>query len=520
MKRSFALLAALLPALAAFGQTPAIPLSPEESKIAYREMLCGKGLPPTSTEFPTVGCFAVPSGGKARGLFDGHQFEAAVDASGEARCRLDGSAAECNGCIGPQVDECPIRLLVVARNADKSVSFSVQRKTGENRYVYRIDSWNLYLQQRQIRQEVEAAEAQAETRQQAGPAGVQTAPQTAAPGVPVMPPIPPPPLRPTLPPLPPGMVPGSVVATDGPAALGSVGWKVQHLYGAAQFAKLDQLIETLTQPDQLTDDGVPRALGVLQGLKDFLDGWNNWQFDLDKIAEWRKEYPDSYGADLTEAILWRQWGWHARGGGYASTVTPEGWRLFGERLGHAEQVLERCKSRASKSPLWYSLRLSVARDASWDRKRYQALLDEATQRFPWYIPFYLSATNYFSPKWGGTYEDVDQLARRTTAAPLGNDHSLYTRIYWELTNEAPEDFELFRDSKAAWPLMKAGFEGLMKRYPTSKWNLNAYAYFACRANDGPTYGALRARIGQSLMPGAWAANYATEVCDERLLGHT
>jgi len=34
-------------------------------------------------------------------------------------------------------------------------------------------------------------------------------------------------------------------------------------------------------------------------------------------------------------------------------------------------------------------------------------------------------------------------------------------------------------------------------YPKSKWNLNAYAYFACRASDGSTYGALRARIGVS-----------------------
>ncbi len=115
---------------------------------------------------------------------------------------------------------------------------------------------------------------------------------------------------------------------------------------------------------------------------------------------------------------------------------------------------------------------------------------------------------------------MDNLARRTTATSLGSDYSLYTRIYWDLTEQEGPDFDPFRDSHADWSLMKAGFEGLMKRYPKSKWNLNAYAYFACRANDGATYGELRARIGQDVIPSAWASNYSTDVCDERLLGHT
>lgn len=67
--------------------------------------------------------------------------------------------------------------------------------------------------------------------------------------------------------------------------------------------------------------------------------------------------------------------------------------------------------------------------------------------------------------------------------------------------------------------MKAGFEGLMKRYPKSKWNLNGYAYFACLADDASTHGALRARIGRDVISEAWGSNHSSEVCDERLFGH-
>ncbi len=344
MKRSLPLLAASLAAVAALGQTAPPTSSPQDRQVTFREMLCGnQGMPPTSAEIPTIGCFGVPSGGNARGMFEGHQFVVAVDTRGEPQCRFGDAAAGCTGCVGQDVPECPVRLVVVSHNADKSVSFSVQRKADGNRYLFRIDAWNRYLEQRQTRQEVAAAEAQ--TERPALPPGALAVrpilPQSAAPA------------------LPPGMDPRSVEPADGPAALSSVGWRAQGAYGAGHFAKFDELMETLSQPDRLTDDGMPRVLGVSQGLWEFLYQWKNWQADLDKIAEWRKEFPDSYGADFAEATLWRAWGWHVRGESYASTVTPEGWKLFGEKLAHADYVLERSKPRASKSPLWYQLRLAV-----------------------------------------------------------------------------------------------------------------------------------------------------------------
>lgn len=492
MKRWFALLAASLNTFAALGQSTPPATSPQDSNDTLREMLCGnQGMPPTSTEIPTIGCFAVPRGGSARGMFDGHQFVVTVNARGEPNCRLDDAPGECGGCIGQNVLECPVRLMVLTHDADKSLAFSVQRKADGNRYLFRIDTWNNYLALRQSRQEIPVVQAPIAT--------------------PAMP----------SPPLARGLAPASTEPTDGPGAMAVISWEAQALYGSGKFAKLDALIETLSQSNQLTDDGLPRLNGAYDGLWSFLNAWKDWERELDKIAQWRKEWPDSYGADLVEATLWRAWAWHTRGAGLATTVTPEGWKLFNDKISRADDVLKRSKPRASNSPLWYQLRLGIARDAGWDNQRYLALLDEATRRFPSYVPLYLWAANYLSPKWGGTYAAVDTLARSTTTVPLGSDYSLYTRVYWHVTNdEAGSAFDPFHDSLASWQLMKAGFEGLMKRYPKSKWNLNAYANFACRANDGPTYGVLRARIGQDVMQDAWASNYSVEVCDDRLLGHT
>jgi len=64
--------------------------------------------------------------------------------------------------------------------------------------------------------------------------------------------------------------------------------------------------------------------------------------------------------------------------------------------------------------------------------------------------------------------------------------------------------------------MKEGFEQMMKATPDSLWNLNSFAYFACRANDADTYRKLRKEIGGRVYGDAWPSNYTMEICDERL----
>src|SRR5580704_15514735 len=117
MRRSFALLAASLAAVAALAQIAPPPASPsQDPRAKFREMLCGPDMPPLSMQIPTIGCFGVATGSTARGTFDGHQFVVAVDAGGEPSCRLDGAAVDCSGCVGQHIPQCPVMLIVMSRN--------------------------------------------------------------------------------------------------------------------------------------------------------------------------------------------------------------------------------------------------------------------------------------------------------------------------------------------------------------------------------------------------------------------
>ena len=75
------------------------------------------------------------------------------------------------------------------------------------------------------------------------------------------------------------------------------------------------------------------------------------------------------------------------------------------------------------------------------------------------------------------------------------------RIYW-FASQPQFDNALWRDSLAAWPRMKDGFEDIVARYP-DPWNLNAYANFACLAEDKQKVLELFKRIGTDVVPQAW-----------------
>jgi len=308
--------------------------------------------------------------------------------------------------------------------------------------------------------------------------------------------------------------------TDGPKAMTILGLKVQSFFGSGRYMELDQYIEKLSKPDETFDDGRPRLAGVKPGLSQWFDAYKEWKGNLDRIAGWRKEYPHAYAADLVEAILWRSWAWSARGQGYANTVTEEGWTLYRERLGHARKILEETQSRGRGSPLWYELRLDIAQDLSADHEDFFVILNEGVKKYPSYLPLYWITTSYLSPRWGGSYEAVDAFAHAAVKFGSAPNPSTYARIYWTLSNYEGLEFDPFKDSPLSWPEMKRSFEDLMQKYPKSIWNLNGFASFACRANDGATYGTLRAKLGERIEDQAWPANYSVDVCDARLLKHT
>jgi hypothetical protein len=308
---------------------------------------------------------------------------------------------------------------------------------------------------------------------------------------------------------------------DGPRGIYVFAAEVEALWRQRDYAMLDGLFDRWAQPDERFDDGRMHLTAFAPGLESALARHRepkDWEQELEKISEWRQQNPASTAVDIAEAAILESWAWSARGTGYARTVTPEGWKLFHERMNRAQEVLLRAKDRSSSNPVWFYEYMEVALQLGWEPAEFRALYDAAISRFPDFHPLYFSMIRSLLPRWGGSIEQVDAyIAEVVKQTEKRQRKIMYARLYWYVAGAEGDDFSLFEDSAATWADMKTGFQQLTAATPKSSWNLNNFASFACRAGDADTYRKLRKKIGEEIYEDAWPSNYTLEVCDERLL---
>jgi hypothetical protein len=292
---------------------------------------------------------------------------------------------------------------------------------------------------------------------------------------------------------------------------------VEWLYVRKQYDDLDHLFDEWSDSQERVADGSWRLVTFHNAFTATFLRPGDWQEALDEVREWRLAKPNSRGAILAEALYWLQYAYLARGSGYANSVTPEGWRLFKERLLKADAILRENKALAGSSPLWARFWLEVALGLDVPRQQMLEMFMEASKDGALYYPRYTAMANALTPRWGGSWELVDRFIREaaaTTAATEG--FSLYARVYWTVREQHPVTFELFRDSRASWPDMKRSFEDLMRAYPHSALIANNFAATACMADDKETFRALRLKIGKAITRESWPTNHSLDLCDNSL----
>ena len=224
---------------------------------------------------------------------------------------------------------------------------------------------------------------------------------------------------------------------------------------------------------------------------------------MDKFDKWLRQNPNSITARVAAGNAWVNFGWDARGGGYASKVTEEGWRLLKERLEKAHTLVAKRPSNAHDDcPGRYDLLLNIALVQGWDRHNYERLFNEAITFEPTYFTYYLRKANYLFPKWHGEEGEWQQFAKEALKmTPSAQGKSVYMRILWA-TWKAKE-FKSFDDPGISWSMMKEGFIDTERDFPNSPWNLNNFCRFACLAGDRETARELLARIGNRPYWDAW-----------------
>lgn len=297
----------------------------------------------------------------------------------------------------------------------------------------------------------------------------------------------------------------------------------QGMFKQGEFEKLENYFATFDRSDDRVGSGIHKSSLVLHGIiasTRFTDPSRvvaigitedeiKREIEVKEIAffkgmegeiqKWRTSKPSSPLAALAMSELHIAQAFFFRGSGRASEVKPQMWEPYRNQIEKASKVLNSRELVRNKA--WYLAKMRLARFADGDLKNFVLLFEEATTKHPHFYSLYFASADRLDPSWGGNLEAFEWLANSAVSKTrLIDGQSLYARIYWYISSMGYD--ELFVNTSAEWPKMRAGFEDLNLRYP-SDWNLNAYARFACLAKDRNSLKSVFNRIGERIEFKAW-----------------
>jgi hypothetical protein len=306
---------------------------------------------------------------------------------------------------------------------------------------------------------------------------------------------------------------------DAPMQRHTIGCEAQRQFMNGDYASLNTLMKRSAQHQADLADGSSSYSALTSGL-DYLFSYGKLDFleALGRTSDWRRVVHDPLESDIVEAMLFSDWAWGVRGGGYANSVSAQAFALFTHRTEMAAAALHDTAALASSSPLWYQLSLSVGLDQSMGAEKLRDIFNRGFVDFPMHLPLYRQMLRSLMPRWGGSYEAVDQFiadVHKHTVGRLGFE--MYARLYWIYAALEGDDVDIFSDAKADWPTMRSGFDDMIRHHPRSDYLFNVYANFACRSGDKDKYEALRSIITARESAAAWSNKFSIQICDKRFV---
>ncbi len=206
-----------------------------------------------------------------------------------------------------------------------------------------------------------------------------------------------------------------------------------------------------------------------------------WVRQIARLREWHATRPNSVAAQVGLAFALCGYGWHARGTGVASSVTPEGWRLLDERVAEAWRVLQAVRARRNECPQWYIAAHVVALAQNWEPEECEQLWREAVAAMPASPALFVARAHQLLPRWGGEPGAWERFADyETHTLPRNEGDIVYAHV---IVSQMKLYADLLHESDADWPRARSGLMLMIERHPASVGLKSRLCLLAMQAGD-------------------------------------
>ena len=282
------------------------------------------------------------------------------------------------------------------------------------------------------------------------------------------------------------------------------------------WAKLDSLADRL-RSRRLRFQGGGWQLHVLYTIlsttasEDPTD--ERWEAQIAALQEWIRQYPLSPTPRIALADTYENFAWRARGKGFADTVTPDGWRLFGERMQKALGILKGAEKISRDDPEWYVSMLVASSDHSWNRAEADALVNKALRREPGYFYIARIQADYLQPKWHGMPGETEHFVA-SVADRIGGENGDATYFFvaeFLLTVANCDACAVKHVRGLSWTRIRDGYLAIERLYGTNSFEHNAMALMALQYGDDETARQAFQVIGDNWDKDVWGSKAAFDM---------
>lgn len=277
--------------------------------------------------------------------------------------------------------------------------------------------------------------------------------------------------------------------------------EIRGAFDERKFDFLEEKANGFRRNKELFPDGSWKLTHFYEAVGNrFHSGDAGFLKDLATFEAWEKDFPDSTTRRVALVDFLVDYAWHARGTGYANTVTNQGWQLMGERLGHAWKISQTLRQGEEKDPVGYQMAIIAAMGLGLEAAEFESILSESRSHFPTYYPVEASRAYSLLPRWLGKKGDWEAFALKAADVKGGLGDETYVRILMDLKRFYAD---IFRDSDALWSKAEHGLEILSEKYPDSLEIQNYCAYFSVLARDREMASEYFDKLGDAFVPSVW-----------------
>jgi hypothetical protein len=254
------------------------------------------------------------------------------------------------------------------------------------------------------------------------------------------------------------------------------------------LAHLDQT--AMQNWEKMAQDGhVPVSWMAESGemLLDNLKGWTTGDRNIPFTAmfnDLQKAKVDQGRLLAFKGRFLVRYAWDARGGGFANTVTPEGWKLFGERLAAAEETLTQSWQADPNNPKPCLEMMRVELGQGKGREREVLWFTRAIAADPDNADAYSSMMYYLEPKWYGSTKDMVEFGQqcRDTKNWYGGVPFKLVDAHIKVADAMPKP-EAYYAIGWVWRDIQSIYQPYLKARPDNNATRSAYTRLACQAGQ-------------------------------------